>query len=568
MGNEYAQEQQRADMLMNFADLLFYNFRTDEVAQKAMEHIADALSICRVTVLKAARAEAPKVAVLYDTGAVIDENAHIEEKTLQSIYGSAYSYRIYRCSEAAPLDMMQRRMLDYVFKTLHTYLNRQAAMDMAKFARTHDMAFRCLNANGMSEILRSKQEHALDFSKYAVAFMNVQKFKAINARYGFENGNRIMQQIVEHFRRILSEDEQFAHIGGDNFSVFLRRDGLEQKFEQFNTMSCQISHEGRAHEVPVSFRIGAYRIEPYVQDVAVMLEKASIAFSIARQSGQRNIIFYNTDERRKYEYRKHLEQAIEPSLRAGEFMVYFQPKTELATFEITGAEALTRWKHEDEMIPPDQFIPLFEHCNKIADLDMFVFDTVCRSLRCWMDAGIKPVTVSVNFSRLTLETPDFAATLRRIASRYDVPTEYLEVEFTESLCMENEPRFRDILAELKAAGFCTSLDDFGKGYSSLNMLKNMEFDVLKLDKCFLSGEDDTDDDREYIILESIIRMVQSLRMQVIAEGVEKSEQVDLLRKLGCTKAQGYYFDRPLPEEQFLERLRKGKYEFEQMENRT
>ncbi len=567
MGNEHAQEQQKADMLMNFADFLFYNFRTDEAAQRAMEHIADALSICRVTVLKAAGTEVPKVAVLYDTGAVIDENTHIEEKTLQSIYGSAYSYRIYRRSEAAQLDMMQRRMLDYVFKTLHTYLNRQAAMDMAKFARTHDMAFRCLNANGMSEILRSKQEHALDFSNYAVAFLNVQKFKAINARYGFENGNRIMQQIVEHFRRILSDDEQFAHIGGDNFSVFLRRDGLEQKFKMFNTMSCQVDHEGRTHEVPVSFRIGAYCIEPYVQDIAVMLEKASIAFSIARQSEQRNIIFYNTDERRKYEYRKHLEQAIEPSLRAGEFMVFFQPKTNLATFEVTGAEALTRWKHEDEMIPPDQFIPLFEHCNKIADLDMFVFDTVCRSLRRWMDAGIKPVTVSVNFSRLTLETPDFAASLSRIANRYDVPTEYLEVEFTESLCMENEPQFRDILADLKAAGFCTSLDDFGKGYSSLNMLKNMEFDVLKLDKCFLSGEDDTDG-REYIILESIIRMVQSLHMQVIAEGVEKIEQVDLLRRLGCTKAQGYYFNRPLPEEQFLERLKIGKYEFDQTENMT
>lgn len=567
MGNEHAQEQQKADMLMNFADLLFYNFRTDEAAQSAMEHIADALSICRVTVLKAAGTEVPKTAVLYDTGAVIDENTHIEEKTLQSIYGSAYSYRIYRHSDAAPLDMMERRMLDYVFKMLHTYLNRQAAMDMARVARTHDMAFRCLNANGMSEILRSKQEHALDFSNYAVAFMNVQKFKAINARYGFENGNRIMQQIVEHFRRILSDDEQFAHIGGDNFSVFLRRDGLEEKLEQFNHMSCQVEHEGRVHEVTVSFRIGAYRIEPYVQDVSAMLEKASIAFSIARQSEQRNTIFYNTDERRKYEYRKHLEQAIEPSLRSGEFMVYFQPKTDLATFEITGAEALTRWKHNDEMIPPDQFIPLFEHCNKIADLDMFVFDTVCRSIRRWMDAGLKPVTVSVNFSRLTLEKPDFAASLSRIASRYDVPTEYLEVEFTESLCMENEPRFRHILADLKTAGFCTSLDDFGKGYSSLNMLKNMEFDVLKLDKCFLSEDGDTEG-REYIILESIIRMVQSLQMQVIAEGVEYIEQVDMLRRLGCTKAQGYYFDRPLPEEQFLERLKTGKYEFDQMENRT
>lgn len=567
MGNEHAQDQQRADMLMNFADLLFYNFRTDEAAQRAMEHIADALSICRVTVLKAAGTDVPKVAVLYDTGALVDENTHIEEKTLQSIYGSAYSYRIYRLCEAGPLDMMQRRMLDYVFKMLHTYLNRQAAMDMARVARTHDMAFRCLNANGMSEILRSKQEHALDFSEYAVAFLNVQKFKAINARYGFENGNRIMQQIVEHFRRILSEDEQFAHIGGDNFSAFLRRDGLEEKFQQFNRMLCQIDHEGRTHEVTISFRIGVYRIEPYAQDVAAMLEKASIAFSIARQSEQRNIIYYNTDERRKYEYRKHLEQAIEPSLRAGEFMVYFQPKTDLATFEITGAEALTRWKHNDEMIPPDQFIPLFEHCNKIAELDMFVFDTVCRSIRRWMDEGIKPVTISVNFSRLTLETPDFAASLSRIANRYDVPTEYLEVEFTESLCMENEPRFRHILSDLKAAGFCTSLDDFGKGYSSLNMLKNMAFDVLKLDKCFLSEDGDTEG-REYIILKSIIRMVQSLHMQVIAEGVEKIEQVALLRRLGCTKAQGYYFDRPLPEVQFLDRLKIGKYEFDQMENMT
>lgn len=548
-----------ADLLMDFADALFYNFKTNEAAQKAIEYIAEPLSIIRVTVCKTVKARTMPVQTLYTGEDIKDEMPHIEEKSLHSISGSTYGYRIYRRSSAAPLSMIQRRMLEFVFKTLHTYLNRQSSLEMAKYARTHDVALGCFNAVGLRDTLREKQERGLDFTQYAVMFINVRKFKSINARYGFDNGNQVMQMIVSQLRQLLDGEECFAHFGGDNFTVFLRRVSMQDKIDAMNSMVCSVYFEGRQHEVPISFRMGIYRIQPETIQVSEILEKASVAFSFARQNDKEGIVYYNTEKRRNYEFQKMLESMMQPALQQGEFLVYFQPKVDVRTFEINGAEALSRWMHDGKLIAPDTFIPVFERSGMIAEIDFYVFEHVCSSLHAWISQGITPVVVSVNFSKITLETPDFAAHLREITERCHVSPQYLEVEFTETFCMENEDKFKDILAELKAAGFCTSLDDFGKGYSSLNMLKNLDFDILKLDRGFLSIGTSAKD-RDWIILQSTISMAQSLHMQVVAEGVEDAAQINMLRNLGCSKAQGYYFDKPLPETEFLERLKAGRYE--------
>ncbi len=548
-----------SDMLMDFTDILFFNFNTNRAAQKAIARLASYLQLSKVCVCTSTENRSQPMRVLYTDDSPTDAHAPMEEKSLHSINGDTYVYRVYRRSTAKLLSMEQRRVLEFLFKTLHTYLNRQVSLDTAQLAQTHDMLFHCLNTNGFRQTLAAHHRNGMDFSRYAAAFMNVQKFKAINAKVGFENGNTVIRHIIATFRNLLDKDECFARIGGDNFSVFLRQDKLQQTLDALNAISLEIPHNGSMHRIEVNFRMGIYCIEHGVNDINEILENASIAYGFARQSTQDDILYYSEEKRSELEYRKMLEGALRPALQNGEFLVYLQPKVSLADGKLVGAEALSRWNNHGVMMCPDSYIPIFERNGRITEIDFYVFHQVCTMLRQWIDSGLTPVTVSVNFSKITLESPDFVSLLVNIVKSCDVPVRYLEVEFTETFCMEDEQKFQDTLAQLKACGFSVSLDDFGKGYSSINMLKNMDFDVLKLDRTFLC-EDAPNSHRGSIILKSIIRMAQNLNIQVIAEGVETAEQVAHLRELRCEKAQGYYFDRPLPSDVFIERLQNGQYQ--------
>ncbi len=546
-----------ADMLMDFTDTLFYNFKTDEASQRAFERIAEYLGIFRAAVYMTATNNTKTMKLLYETETKVTEESRIEEKSLHSIAGSTYTYRVYRHSYAKSLNMTQRRTLEFVFKMLHTYLNRQSSMEMTQYAKTHDMLYGCLNLNGLSETLKTLSRTQRNFGEYATVFMNIQKFRTINAKVGFENGNIVMRHVISSICNLLSDEEYFAHIGGDNFSLLLKKETLQEKLDAFNAIKCEVTHEGRSRLIEITFMMGVYLIEADVNEISEMLENANIAYSFARRSGTQ-IVYYNAEKRGEYEYRKMLENALIPALNSGEYTVYFQPKVRLEDGRLVGAEALSRWMHNGTMMTPDSFISIFEQNGMIVDIDFHVFEFVCRSLRAWMDEGIDPVTVSVNFSKISLERPNFADRLLKIANQYQIPLQYLEVEFTESFCMENERKFCDILKELKRLGFSASLDDFGKGYSSINMLKNMDFDVLKLDRTFLTAENE-ENQRAKIILKSIIKMAQSLNIQVVSEGVENTDQIDYLKQLKCEEAQGYFFDSPLPPNEFVKKLRRGFY---------
>ncbi len=547
-----------ADMLMDFTDALFYNFKTFEAAQKAFPAIAEELGVCRAVVCISSGTSALPPRVLYETDAVIGANPRIEEKSIHSYDGSTYVYRLYRKPDAAPLTMLQRRIMEYVFKLLHTYVNRQTSVEMTQYARTHDVVYACLNANGLAEQLTSYRKAGVDFSKYAAVFMNVCKFKSINKRVGFENGNHVLRYIVNTLRNMQNEQECFARIGGDNFTLFLRRENLQERLDAINSMTCPICYEGRMIPIEISFRMGVCCISEQMTEDTEILENASIAYGFARQSGKEDIVYFTEETRRKYDFRKMVESSFRAALHDGEFVIYLQPKVDLTNYHIIGAEALSRWVHDGTLIKPNDYIPILEHSGQIVKIDFYVYERVCELLRKWMDAGEPVVKISVNFSKITLESAGFVDRIHRIAAQYSVPVEYLEIEFTETCCMEDDGRFNEILCALRGAGFSASLDDFGKGYSSINMLRNMNFDVLKLDKSFHTVGSE-EEERGRIILRSIIKMAQQLGIQVISEGVENAAQAKYLKELKCEQAQGYYFDKPLLPDVFMERLKEGVY---------
>ena len=243
-------------------------------------------------------------------------------------------------------------------------------------------------------------------------------------------------------------------------------------------------------------------------------------------------------------------------------MIVLQPKVDPAGGRVAGAEALVRWKHPEKgMIPPGQFIPILENSGQIVQLDEFVFEQVCALLKRWQEDGIAPLPISVNLSRHHFKNRNFLGRLRSIADHYEVDPGWIELEITESIFFDESSieRVKTIVHQIHQSGFTCSLDDFGSGYSSLGLLKEFEIDAIKLDRIFFSA---TLDPRSQVVIEGIVALAKNLKLTIVAEGVESSEQADFLRRIGCDLIQGYYYSPPLMPPAFAELRRKRNQKFE------
>ena len=245
------------------------------------------------------------------------------------------------------------------------------------------------------------------------------------------------------------------------------------------------------------------------------------------------------------------------ALQNNEFVVYFQPKVSITDMRIAGAEALVRWNYDGQVLPPVKFIPFCERTGLVIDIDFYVLEETCKKMREWMDAGMELVRISVNFSKYHFNEEGVAERIYSVISHYGVPPEYIEVEFTETAYLDKEELLESTVDKLRSYGIKSSIDDFGSGYSSLNLLQNMDFEVVKLDKSLLGKG--VENDKAKKVISSIIHMAKELNMEVLAEGVETVEELKLLRSLRCDIVQGFFFDKPLPVEAFETRLRAGGY---------
>lgn len=551
-------ESSLTEKLIEFNNTLFYSFKPFGVMQNALAKVAPSFGLCGITVHYIDGNPNSTVKVLYKTDFEIDEKTPFEEHKIFTLTHNTNLYRLYKYPDSAPFTPYQNKMANCLVNMIHTFINRYESIKTAKFAKNHDMLFGCMNSVGFSQKLEELQKKGIDFSNYAFIFANVKSFKTINERVGFNNGNAVINMIIDYFQKKFDSDECFARIGGDNFALFLNKNNIENKISAINSLKCEIMYNDTRFIFDISFRMGVYLVEPHTTSIEDMRENSAIAYSFTRNFSGSDVVYYSRENRVEYERRTYFTRALAPALENNEFLVYFQPKVDLETYEIIGAEALSRWNKDGYILPPDSFIPIFVENGTISKIDFYVFEKVCQTISEWIAAGIKPVTISVNFEKTSLETPDFASYIYTIAQKYGTPVEYLEIEFTETSCMENESKFNDILADLKRYKFRASLDDFGKGYSSINMLKKMNFDILKLDRSFLSEERDLND-RSEIILRSVIDMAHNLDIKVISEGVETIEHVNSLKGLKCESAQGYFFDKPLPKQEFTDKLRIGKY---------
>ena len=296
------------------------------------------------------------------------------------------------------------------------------------------------------------------------------------------------------------------------------------------------------------------------QDMSIVMENSSVAYSMARHKEQTEPVFYDEELHRRILREKEIESRMRGALENKEFTVYYQPKVNLTTYELNGAEALIRWIDNGKIIPPVEFVPLFERNGFICNIDFFVLNNVCRSIRNWLDRGIDMVPISVNFSKVHFSNARFTEQIVEVIKKYRVPPKYIEIEFTETVDYQDKERLVKAVEYLKSYGIATSMDDFGTGFSSLSLLKTLPVDVLKIDKSLL----DSQTKQERVIISNVVRMVQEMNIRVITEGVETEEQAGFLKDINCENAQGFLFDKPLPIDEFESRLVKGNYDISEL----
>lgn len=395
--------------------------------------------------------------------------------------------------------------------------------------------------------------------KYALIYSDITNFKYVNDTYGYRTGDKILYDLAIMANRDIPKESLFARVSADNFICLLPfqdEQKLEKKVMEFSQQFSQMQKEKN-----IIFNLvlitGIYVMESGYEDISTAIDKANIARKHIKESSNTACQFYNESMSQKIKKEVEITNCMEAALKDGEFVVYLQPKIGLENDTLAGAEALIRWEREKgTLIPPDEFIPLFEKNGFIVQLDFYVYEEVCKKLRYWMDNHISVVPISVNVSRVHLNDESFINKLLELIKKYEIPSNLIELEITESIFLDNTKVALSIMRHLRSLGFIVSIDDFGAGYSSLNLLKDMSSDVLKLDKEFFShGEMQKE---EQIIVSSIINMAKQLNMKVLSEGIETEMQCEFLKEISCDMVQGYFYAKPMPIIEFEKRLTKNK----------
>ncbi|EGT3750816.1 EAL domain-containing protein [Clostridioides difficile] len=387
---------------------------------------------------------------------------------------------------------------------------------------------------------------------YIIVYFDINNFKMINDTFGYEFGDNLLITIAKALKEELTEGEVYARLSSDYFAIFCDyKNGRNKIIRKLDNIRSNIE-SNLSIVFEISLCVGIYFVEEGEVDIQKAVNKANMARSVAKGKNI-NYAIYNEDVRNKLSEESMILDDIKIALVKNQFEVYYQPKFSLVTGEMIGSEALIRWNHpEHGFISPAVFIPIAEKSKLILKIGRFVFERVCNDLYEWKKQGKKIVPVSVNLSRVELYQPDIVKFINKTIKMYNLSSDFIEIEITETVAINELNILKNVLNELRTYGFSISMDDFGTGYSSISCLRDMPIDILKLDKSFLGGIEH--DERSRNIAKSIVSLAKSLDLVVIIEGVESKEQAELMKQFGCDLVQGFYFARPMPAKNFLDLL--------------
>lgn len=389
--------------------------------------------------------------------------------------------------------------------------------------------------------------------EFGGVYFNLRHFSSINDRFGRDCATNIMRLFIHGIQEKILYEECICRVGGDNFVVLFKKDNLNIIKNYLSGMP--ITFNDVDETVTVTTTAGYYMIPEATESATDVMDRISTAYQLAKSVYKRPFLFYDDEIMQHQTHVKEIEMMFPSAIENEEFKVFYQPKTQLNNYQLAGAEALCRWFRNGKVISPGEFIPVLEGSKAICTLDFYMLDHVCRDIRRWLDEGREAVKVSVNLSRLHLGDEDLLESILRIIDKYKVPHHFIEIELTETTTDVDYKELKKVVYGLREQDISTSVDDFGVGYSSLNLIREMPWNVLKIDKSFLPTQEEEDKDPSKVkMLRHIITMSQDLGLECIVEGVETAEQVKLLKDCKCYLAQGFYFDRPLPVKEFEQKL--------------
>ncbi|HHV09730.1 MAG TPA: EAL domain-containing protein [Clostridiales bacterium] len=385
--------------------------------------------------------------------------------------------------------------------------------------------------------------------KYAIINFDINRFKVINDAYGYQKGDEILKEIYNVIKKWAKPGEPFTRYAADQFYVMT-------SFQEDGELTERIHElDRRLHKLrftsTTKIYYGIYHITEHQDSIDHMGEFSSIAKNSIKGSAKGIMAFFDDAARDRLLEEEEIERTMNEALLKEEFHVYLQPKFSPMEEVLQGAEALVRWcKSSGRVISPSNFVPVFEKNGFIMELDYYMLRKVCAIIRNWITLGYEPIPISVNISRLHFANPQLADAIKDIVDKYDVPHYFIELELTESAFLQNKQMMIQIVTRLREYGFIVSMDDFGAGYSSLNSLKDLPLDVVKLDGELFRLTDEVE--RGLTVIRNTITMAKDLHMKVVAECIETKEQVDFLGHVGCDIIQGYYFAKPMPVQKFEE----------------
>lgn len=394
-----------------------------------------------------------------------------------------------------------------------------------------------------------------------VAFhFDLHNFGMVNQEIGRHSADLVLECFYKMVAETIGDTGIICRLGGDKFiGVFDR--SVKRKVFKLLSGTAVTYDEKNDKKVFITAAVGIFMLpNPYMlKDYGDIMDKIMTASQRAKRQTEGTIVIYEDKMKSEKDHVKKVQTDFRTALAQEEFVVYYQPKVDIETRSLTGAEALCRWIRNGKIVPPMEFIPILEMNTDICNLDFYMLDHVCRHIRKWLDEGREVVRISVNFSRKHLVDVDILEHIISIIDRNHVPHEYIEIELTETT---TDVLFRDlkrVVGGLQEQGIWTAVDDFGMGYSSLNLIRDIPWNVLKVDKSFVPKDGEDENTITNLMFKHVISLARDIGLECVIEGVETVNQLEVLRRNGCNIAQGYFFDRPLPKEEFEARLDRKVY---------
>ena len=485
----------------------------------------------------------------YSEGEADDNRFVSHSETAEN--GNIASYRFVAVVGAEEWNEIELDKIRLLSKMLFVYNGRSRILNLVEKLVFHDPQLKIYNLAYFMKTcgMLIKAECIGD---YGACYFNLKRFSNVNQQLGRDEATEVMSAFVKGLQKLLTEEECICRVGGDNFVVLFRKVNFEKMLQYLKGQGMVYdTHNG--NKIFIGTTAGYYLISEETRNAEEIMDNVSMAFNHAKNITSESYVIYTEELAEDIRESRELEELLPSALENEEFEAYYQPKVALKDYTLAGAEALCRWFHDGQMVMPGKFIPVFERTKAVTLLDFYMLERVCKDIRKWLDDGKKVVKVSVNFSRRHMGDMNLLEHILEVVDKYQVPHEYIEIELTETTTDVDFKDLRQIVNGLQEAGISTSVDDFGMGYSSLNLIKELPWNVLKIDRSLLQpiavGEENGS-----IMLRHVISMAQEMGLECLVEGVETAEQVKFLKQNSCFLAQGFFFDKPLPRAEFEKRL--------------